>query len=94
MSINTNTVISVFIALVLFYIFIKIAASIVKFIVLIVFVAVILFGIQSLGIYDIPVVNKIYPQVAKVIPYKQIWSNYSDYKNDFNKAMEIKGDLK
>lgn len=94
MSINTNTVISVFIALVLFYIFIKIAASIAKFVVLIVFVGVILFGIQSLGIYDIPVVNKIYPQVAKVIPYKQIWSNYSDYKNDFNKAMKIKDDLK
>lgn len=94
MSINTNTVISVFIALVLFYVFIKIVASIGKFVVLITLVGVVLFGIQSLGIYDIPIVNKIYPQVSKVIPYKQIWSNYSMYKQDLNKATEIKNVLK
>lgn len=94
MNINTNTVISVFIALVLFYVFIRIVASVGKFIVLIVFVAVVLFGIQSLGIYNIPVVNKIYPQVAKVIPYKQIWSKTSIYKDDFNKAIKIKNDFK
>ncbi|AGK97698.1 hypothetical protein [Clostridium pasteurianum] len=94
MSINTNTVISVFIALILFYIFIRIVASIGKFIVLIFFVGVILFGIQSLGIYNIPVVDKVYPQVAKVVPYKQIWAKTSVYKDDFNKAMKIKNDLK
>ncbi|WP_010233075.1 hypothetical protein [Clostridium arbusti] len=94
MSINTNTVIAVFIALILFYVFVKIVASIGKFIVLIVLVGVILFGIQSLGIYNVPVVNKIYPQVAKTIPYKQIWSKTSAYKDDFNKAMKIKDDLK
>lgn len=94
MSINTNTIISVFIALVLFYILIKIAKSIIKFIVLIVLVGIILFGIQSLGIYDIPVIDRIYPQVSKMIPYKQIWSNFSIYKKDLDKAIKIKNDLK
>lgn len=94
MSINTNTVISVLVALILFYIFIKIAKSIIKFVVLIVLVGIILFGVQSLGIYNIPVVNKIYPQVSKVIPYKQIWSSYSMYKSDIDKVMKIKDDLK
>ncbi|SMC29279.1 hypothetical protein SAMN02745134_03831 [Clostridium acidisoli DSM 12555] len=94
MNINTNTVISVFIALILFYIFIKIAQSIIKFVVLIVFVGMILFGVQSLGVYNIPVVNNLYSQVTKIIPYKQIWSNYSVYKKDFDKAVKIKDDLK
>lgn len=94
MSINTNTIISVFIALILFYVFIKIVASIAKFVVLVLFVAAVLFGIQSLGIYNIPVVNKIYPEVAKVVPYKEIWSKASGYKEDFNKAIKIKEDLK
>ena len=93
MNINTNTIISVLIALVLFYVFIKIAEAIGKLIVTIVFIGVILFGIQSLGVYNIPIVDKIYTQVAKVIPYKQIWSNYSDYKNDINKAIKIKNDI-
>jgi|GEM_PF-5308816 predicted RND superfamily exporter protein len=87
MSINTNTIVSILIALVLFYIFIKVAESIGKLIALIVFVGVLLFGVQSLGICNIPVMNKIYPAVTKVIPYKQIWSN-------FDKAVKIKNDLK
>jgi hypothetical protein len=82
MSINTNTIISVLIALILFYILIKVVASIVRVVVFVAIIAVVLFGIQSLGIYNIPVIDNIYPEVAKVIPYKQIWSNYDKYKND------------
>jgi predicted RND superfamily exporter protein len=94
MNINTNTIVSILIALVLFYIFIKVAESIGKLIVLIVFVGAILFGVQSLGICNIPIMNKIYPEVTKVIPYKQIWSNYSVYRKDFDKSVKIRNGLK
>jgi len=90
MSINTNTVISVVVALILFYIFIKIAQSIIKFVIFIVMILIICFGIQSLGIYDIPVVSNVYPTISKMIPSKQIWTSYSKYKNDLDKAIKSK----
>lgn len=79
--ITTNTIILIFIAIIAFYILIKVMSSIVKIVAFIAICWFLLMSVQSTNIANIPIVKQSYVEIEKVIPSKELWKKATEYIN-------------
>jgi hypothetical protein len=79
--ITTNTVILVFLALVALYILVNVISSIIKIVAVLAICWFILMSVQSTNIADIPIVNKAYTEIERIIPSKELWKQATEYIN-------------
>jgi len=79
--ITTNTIILVALALVALYILVHVISSIIKIIAVLAICWFILMSVQSTNIADIPIVNKAYTEIEKIIPSKELWKQANQYFN-------------
>jgi hypothetical protein len=79
--ITTNTVILVLLALVALYILVNVISSIIKIVAVLAICWFILMSVQSTNIADIPIVNKAYTEIERIIPSKELWKQATEYIN-------------
>ena len=92
--ITTNTLILIIMAIIAFYILIKVISGIIKIIALIAICWFVLMTVQSTNIANIPIVKQAYVKIEKVIPSKELWTKASGYVKDASKIKKAVDDLK
>ncbi|MBM7872105.1 uncharacterized protein HemY [Clostridium pascui] len=92
--ITTNTVVLVIMAIIAFYILIKVISGVIKIIALIAVCWFVLMTVQSTNIVNIPIVKQAYVKIEKIIPSKELWTKASDYIEDAGKIKKAIDDLK
>lgn len=80
--VTTNTIILIIIAIIAFYILLKVMSSVIKIIACIAICWFLLMSVQSTNIANIPIVKQAYVEIEKVIPSKELWKKATNYIND------------
>lgn len=93
-QITTNTVVLIIMAIIAFYILIKVISGVIKIIALIAVCWFVLMTVQSTNIVSIPIVKQAYVKIEKIIPSKELWTKASDYIEDAGKIKKAIEDLK
>ncbi|MBE6067818.1 MAG: hypothetical protein E7211_09015 [Clostridium lundense] len=93
-QITTNTVVLIIMAIIAFYILIKVISGVIKIIALIAVCWFVLMTVQSTNIVSIPIVKQAYVKIEKIIPSKELWTKASDYIEDAGKLKKAIEDLK
>lgn len=91
--ITTNTLVLIIIAIIAFYILIKVLSKIVKIIALIAVCWFVLMTVQSTNTINIPLVKQAYVSIEKIIPSKELWTKASGYVEDAGKIKKAINDL-
>lgn len=92
--ITTNTIILIIMAIIAFYILMKVLSSVIKIVALIAICWFVLMSVQSTNIVNIPLVKQAYSTIEKIIPSKELWTKASGYVEDASKIKEAIDDLK
>ncbi|KGK85820.1 MULTISPECIES: hypothetical protein [unclassified Clostridium] len=92
--ITTNTVVLIIMAIIAFYILMKVISGVIKIIALIAVCWFVLMTVQSTNIISIPIVKQAYVKIEKIIPSKELWTKASDYIEDAGKLKKAIEDLK
>lgn len=91
--ITTNTLILIIIAVIAFYVLLKVISSVIKIVALVVVCWFVLMSVQSTNLVNIPIVKQAYVSVEKLIPSKELWSKASDYVKQADKINKAINDL-
>lgn len=92
--ITTNTVILIVMAIIAFYILMKVISTAIKIIALIAICWFVLMSVQSTNIANIPLVKQAYVTIEKIIPSKELWTKASGYIEDATKVKKAIDGLK
>jgi hypothetical protein len=91
--VTTNTLILIIIAIIAFYVLVKVLSKIVKIIALITVCWFVLMTVQSTNTINIPLVKQAYISIEKILPSKELWSKASGYVEDAGKIKKAINDL-
>lgn len=85
--VTTNTILFIIVAIIAFYILIKVVSKVIKIIAVLIICWFLLMSVQSTNLANIPIVKQAYNTVNKFIPSKELWTKASSYVNKADKMI-------
>ena len=84
---TTNTIILIVVAIVAFYVVMKVIEGLIKIIAIIGICYILLMTVQSTNLVNIPVIKETYTAIEQIIPSKELWTETIDKADKINKVV-------
>ena len=84
---TTNTILLIVVAIVAFYILIKVASAIIKIIAVVAVCWFVLMALQSTNLVNIPGIKETYTAIEEMIPAQELWTKAVDGVDKINNAV-------